>query len=138
MRLLIKPLMPRLRPASRLHPRPGRLILDALEVNDPLKKMTRIPGTSKKISLPRIFLLMHYQAGPNPHRYSLKRNKIVVLIEENSNDSAKARIPLLLASTPLLSRKTRTRIRTRRTSLILSATLLSKKAIMPTSAPKKS
>ena len=60
MRLLIKPLMPRPRPAFRLHPGPERWIFDALEVNDLPKKMIKTPETMKRISLLRILLLMHY------------------------------------------------------------------------------
>ena len=138
MRLLIKPLMWRSKPASRLYPGPGRWILNTLEVNDPLKKMTRILGTLKRISLPKILLLMQYHAGPNPHRHSLKRNRIVVLAKENPNNRAKTRIPLPLASMSLLSRRTRTKIRTRKISPTLSATLVSRNAIMPTSALRKS
>ena len=135
--MLIKPLMPRPRPASKLHPGPGRWILNVFEVNIPLKRMTKIPGTSKKISLPRILLLMRHQAG-NPHQHSLRKNRIVVLAKKNLDIKAKARIPLPLASTPLLSRKTRIKIRTKKTSPTLSVTLVSRKAIMPTSAPKRS
>ena len=138
MRLLIKPLMPRPKPASRLHPGPGRWILDALVVNDPLRKRTKIPGISKRISLPRILLLMRHQAGPNPLRHSPRRNRTVVLAEEDPDDRAKARILLPLASTPPPSGKTRIRIRTRKTYPMLSATLASRKAIMPTSVPRRS
>ena len=138
MRLLIKPLMLRSKPASRLYPRPGRWILDAFEMNYPLRKMTRIPGTLKRISLLRIPLLIRHQAGSNPHRHSLRRNRTVVLVEEDPDNRAKTRIPLPLASTPLLSGKTRTRIRTKKTSPTLSAILVSKKAIMLISAPRKS
>ena len=81
---------------------------------------------------------MHHQVEPNPLRHSPRRTRTVVLTEENPNNRAKARIPLLLASTPPLSGKTRTRIMTKRTSSTLIAILVSKKAITPTSAPKKS
>ena len=134
----MKPLKPRPRPAFRLHPGPGRWILNALKVNDPLRRMTRILGPLKGISLPRILLLMHYQVGPNLHQHSLRKNKIVVLVKEDPDNRAKARILLSLASTPLLSEKTKIRIKTRRTSPILSTTLVSRKAIMSTSAPKRS
>ena len=130
--------MPRPRPASRLHPEPGRWILNAFELNDSLRRMTRIPEISKRISLPRILLLMRYQARTNPHWRSLRRNRIVVLVEENPDNRIKARIPLPLASTPLLSERTKTRIRTRKTSPTLSATPVSRKAIMPTSALRRS
>ena len=135
---MIKLLMPRPRLASRLYPGPGRWILDALEVNNLLRKMTRISGILKRISLPKILLLMHYQVGSNPHRHSLKRNRIVVFAEEDPGNRAKARILLPLASTLLLSRRIRTRTRTKKTSPILSATLISRNAITPTSVPEKS
>ena len=138
MRLLIKPLIPRPKPASRLHPGPGRWILDALMVNNLLRRRSKIPRVSKRISLPRILLLMRHQAGPNPHRHSLKRNRIVTLVKEGPNNRAKARTPLPLASMLLQSRKTKTRIRIRKTSPILSATFVSRKTTMPTSAPRKS
>ena len=136
MRLLIKPLMPRLKPASRLHPRLRRWILDALVVNDPLKRRTKIPGISKRISLPRILLLMRHQAGPNPLRHSPRRNRTVVLTEEDPDNKAKARILRPLASTPSLSG--RIRIRTRKTYPTLSATPASRNVIIPTSVPKRS
>ena len=138
MRLLIKPLMPRPKPAFRLHPGPGRWIFDAFVVNDPLRRRTKSLGISKKISLPRILLLMHHQTGPNPLWHSPKRDKTVVLVEENPDKRAKAKTPLPLASTPLQSGKTRTRIRTKKTSLTLSAILVSRKTTMPTSALRKS
>ena len=138
MRLLIRPLMSRPKPASKLHPGPERWMFNALEVNNPPKKMTRTPGTMKKISFPRILLLMHYQVGPNPLRHSSKRTRVVILTKKDPNNRAKARIPLPLASMPLLSEKTRIRIRIKRTSPTLNATFVSKKAITPTSAPKKS
>ena len=134
--MLIKPLIPRPKPASRLHLGLGRWILDALVVNDPLKRRTKIPGISKRISLPRILLLMRHQAGPNPLRHSPRRNKTVILAEEDPDDRAKARILLPLASTPPLSG--RTRIRTRKTYPTLSATPASRKVIMPTSVPRRS
>ena len=130
--------MPRPRPASRLHPGPGRWIFNALEVNDPPKRMTRIPKTLKRISLPRILLLMCCQAGFNPHRHNLKKNRIVVFDKENPNDKAKARMFLPLASTPLLPGRTRTRIRTRKTSQTLSTTPVKRNAIIPTCVPRKS
>ena len=136
MRLLIRPLIPRPKPASRLHTRPGRWILDAFEVNDPPRRMTKTSETTKKISLPRIFLLMHHQMEPNPLQYSLRRNRTVVFAKEDPDDKAKARILLPLASTPLLSG--RTRIRTRKTYPTLSATPASRKVIMPTSVPRRS
>ena len=138
MRLLIKPLMLMSKPASRLYLRPGRWILNALVVNDPLRKKTKILGILKRISFPRILLLMRLQAGPNPHRHSLRRNRTAALVEEGPNDRAKARIPLPLVSTPLQSGRTRTRIRIRKTSPTLSATLVSRKVTMPTNAPKRS
>ena len=130
--------MLRLRPASRLHMGPGRWILDALVVNNPLRRRTKISRILKKISLPRILLLMRHQVGPNLHRHSLKRNRTVALVEEDPNDRAKARTPLPLASMPLQLGKTKTRIRTRKTSPTLNAILVSRKATMPTSASRKS
>ena len=97
MRLLIKPLMPRLKPASKLHPGPGSCILDALVVNNLLRKKTKIPRISKRISFPRILLLMHHQVGPNPLWHSPRRNRIVVLAKEDPDNRAKARILLPLA-----------------------------------------
>ena len=134
--MLIRPLMPRPKPASRLYPERKRWILDALEVNGLPRRRIRTPGITKRISLPRILLLIHRQVGPNPLRPSPKRNKTVVLTKENPDNRATARILLPLASTPLLSR--RTRIRTRKTYPTLSATPASKKIIMPTSVPRKS
>ena len=138
MRLLIKPLMLRPRPASSLYPGPERWIFDALEVNNLSKKMTKTLETMKRISLPRIFLLIHYQIRPNLLWQSPRRTKTVVLAEENLDDKVKAKILLSLASTLLPSRKTRTRIKIRKIYLILSTTHISKKAIMPTSVLKKS
>ena len=133
---MIRPFMPRPRPASRLYPRPGRWILDALKVNGQPRKRTRTPGTPRKISLPRIFLLMHHYLGLNPLLHSPRRNRTVVLAKEDPDNKAKARILLPLASTPLLSG--RTRIRTRKTYPTLSATPASRKVIMPTSVPRRS
>ena len=130
--------MPRPRPASRLYPGPGRWILDALEVNSQPRRRTRILGTTRRINLPRILPLMRHQVGPNLLLHSPRRNRTVVLAEEDPNNKAKARILLPLASTPLLSGRTKTRIRTRKISPILSTTLVSKKIIMPTSVPKRS
>ena len=109
MKLLIRPLMPRPKPASRLHPERGRWILNALEVNGLPRRRIRTPGITKKISLPRIFLLIHRQVGPNPLWPSPRRNRTVVLAKEDPNNRAKDRILLPLASTPLLSGKTRIR-----------------------------
>ena len=130
--------MPKPRPAFRLHPGPEKWILDTLKINGQSKKRTRIPGTTRRISLPRIFLLMHHQVRPNLLRHSPRKNRIIVLAEEDPNNKAKTSIFLPLASTPLLSGKTRTRIRTKKTSLTLSATLVSRKAITQTSVPRKS
>ena len=105
-------------------------------VNDPLRRRTKIAGISKRISLPRIFLLMRHQARLNPLRHSPRRNRTIVLVEEDLDDRAKARILLPLASTPLLSGKTR--IKTRKTFPTLSATPASRKVIMPTSVPRRS
>ena len=138
MRLLIRPLMPRPRPASRLYPGPRRWILAALEANNLPRKMTRTPGTRKIISFPRIFLLIYYEVGLNPLRHGPKRNKKVVFIKEDPNNKAKARILLPLASMPLLSERTKIKIKTIKTSPILNAILVSKKTIMPKSVPKKS
>ena len=133
---MIRPLMPRPKPASRLHPERRRWILDAFEVNGLPRRRIRTLEITKRISLPRILLLIHCLLGPNPLRPSPKRNRTVVLAEENPNDRAKARILLLLASMPLLSG--RTRIRTRKTYPTLSATPASRKVIMPTSVPRRS
>ena len=138
MRLLIRPLMPRPRPASRLHPGLGRWILNVLEVNDPPKRMTRTLGTTKRISFPRILLLMHHHVGPNPLWHSPRRTRTVILAKEDPDNRAKAKIPLPLASMPLLSGRTKIKIRTRKTSPTLSATLVSRKANMPTNLPRKS
>ena len=138
MRLLIRPLMLRLNPASRLYPGPKRWILDAPEVNDLPRKMTKTPGTIKKISLPRILLLIHHYVGPNLLRHSPRKIKTVVLAKKNPDNKTKARILLLLTSTPPQSRRTKTKIRARKTYLILIAILVSKKVIMPTNIPKKS
>ena len=126
------------RPASRLRLGPRRWILDALKVNDLPRRITRTPWTTKRISVPRILLLMHHQMEPNLLRHSPKKTRIVILAEENPDNRAKARIPLPLALMPLLSGKTRTKIRTRKTSPTLSATLVSRKTITPTSAPRRS
>ena len=138
MRLLIRLLMPRPKPASRLHPGLGRWILNALEINNLPKKMIKTPETTKRIIFPRILLLIHHQVGTNPLRHSPKRNKIVILIKKNLDNKAKAKILLPLALTPLLSERTRTKIRTTRTFPTLNATLISRKAITPTSALKRS
>ena len=138
MRLLIKPLMPRPKPASRLHPEQGRWILDALKVNGLPRRRIRTPGITKRISLPRILLLIHRQMGLNPLRHSPRRNRTVVLAKEDPDDRAKARILLPLVSTPLLLGRTRTRIRIRKTYPIMSATPASRKVIMPTSVPRRS
>ena len=138
MRLLIKLLMPRPKPASRLHPGPGRWIFDAFEVNGPSKRRKRTPEITKKLNLPRILLLMHCQVGLNLLRHSPRRNRTVIVAEENPHDKAKARILLPLASTPLLLGRTRTRISTRKTYPTLSAIPASKKVIMPTSVPRRS
>ena len=138
MRLLIRPLMPRPKPASRLYPRSEKLIFDALEVNKLPRKMTKTLGTIKRISFPRIFLLMDHQVGPNPLHPSPQKTRIVIFAKENPNNKAKARILLPLASTLSPSERTRTKIRTRRTSPILSVTLVSRKTIMPTNVSKRS
>ena len=138
MRLLIKPLMPRPKPASRPYPGQERWILDALEVNDLPRRRIKTPGITKKISLPRILLLMHCQVGPNPLRHSPRRNKTVILAEEDPDDRAKARILLSLVSTPLLSGRTKTKLRTTKTYPTLSATPASRKVIIPTSVPRRS
>ena len=134
--MLIKPLMPRPKPAFRLHPGRERWILNALEVNGLPRRRIRTPGITKRISLPRILLLIHRQVGPNSLRPSPRRNRTVVLAKENPDDRAKDRILLLLASTPLLSG--RTRIRTRKTRPTLSATPTRRKIIIPTSVPRRS
>ena len=81
---------------------------------------------------------MHHQVESNPLWQNLRKTKTVVLAKQDPNDRAKAKIPLPLASMPLLLGRTRTKIRTKRTSLTLSATLVSRKAITPISAPRKS
>ena len=135
---MIRPLIPRLRPAFRLHPGSERWIFDVFKVNGQPKKRTKTPKTTRRISLPRIFLLMHHQVGPNLLWHSPRRNRIVVLAKEDPDDKAKARILLPLASTPPPSGKTRIRIRTRKTYPTLSTTLASRKAIMPTSVLRRS
>ena len=130
--------MPKLRPASRLYPRPEWLIPNALKINDPLRKMTRTLETSKRRSFPKILLLMRHQMGPNPHRHSPKRTRIVVLAEEDPNNKAKARILLPLTSMPLLSKRTRTKIKTWKIYPTLSAIFVSRKVIMPISVSRKS
>ena len=130
--------MPRPKPASRLYPRQERWILDTFEVNGLPRRKIRIPGITKRISLPRILLLKHRQVGLNPLQHSPKRNRRVVLAKKEPNDRAQAGILLPLASTPLPLGKTRIRIRTRKTYPTLSATLANRKAIMPTSVPRRS
>ena len=100
--------------------------------------MTSIPKTSKRISLFKILLLIYHQVGLNLLRHSPRKTRTVILAKKDPNNKAKARILLPLVSTPPLSGKVRTKIRTRRTSPSLSATLVSKKVNMPTSAPKRS
>ena len=135
---MIKLLMPSPRPASKLHLGQERWILNALKVNGLLKRRIKILEITKKISLPRILLLIHRQVGLNPLWHSQERNITIVLAEEYPDDRAKARILLLLASTPLPSGKTRIKIRTRKTYPTLSAIFANKKAIIPTSVRKKS
>ena len=137
MRLLIKSLMSRPRPASKLHPGPEKRIFNALKVNDLPKKMTRTLETLKKISLSKILLLMRHQMGPNPHWHSPKRTRTVIFAKKDPNNKAKARILLQLASMPPLSGKTRTKIRIRKIYSTLSAILISRKIIMPTSISKR-
>ena len=91
---MIKLLMPRPRPASRLHPGREKWIFNALKVNGLLRKKIRTPEITKRISFPRILLQMHRQVGLNPLRHSSRRNRIVVLAEEDPDDRAKARILL--------------------------------------------
>ena len=134
--MLIKPLMPRPKPASRLHPERGRWIFDALEVNGLPRRRIKTPGITKRISLPRILLLIHRQVEPNLLRPSPRRNRTIVLAKEDPDDKAKTRILLPLLSTPLLSR--RIKIRTKKTYPTLSAIPASRKVIMLTSVPKKS
>ena len=129
--------MPRPKPTSRLYPGPRRWIFDALKVNNRPKKMTKTSETTKRISFPRILLSMHHQLGSKALRHILKRTRTVVLVDKDPDNRAKARILLLLASMLLLSGKTRTKIRTRKTSPTLSATLVSKKTITLTSALRK-
>ena len=130
--------MPRPRPASRLHQLPERWIFDVLKVNNQPRRRIRTPEIMKRISFPRILLLMHHHMGLNPLQHSPRRNKIVVPAEKNLDNKAKARILLPLTSTLPLSRRTKTRIRTRKTYLILSATPVSRGVIMPKGIPKKS
>ena len=134
--MLIKPLMLRPKPASRLHPGRGRWILNALEVNNLPRKRIRTPGITKRISFPRILLLIYCQVGPNLFRPSPRRNRTIVLADKDPDDRVKARILVPLTSTPLLSG--RTKIRTRKTYPTLSAILASRKVIMPTSVPRRS
>ena len=133
---MIKPLMPRPKPASKLHPGRERWILDVFEVNGLPRRRIKTPGITKRINLPRILLLIYCQVGPKPLRPSPRRNRTVVLAKKDPDNRVKARILLPLASTPLLSG--RTKIRTRKTYLTLSATPASKKVIMPKGIPRKS
>ena len=135
MKLLIKPLMSRPRPATRLYPGLERWIFDVFEVNDLPRKMTRTPKIMKRISFPKILLLIHHQVGPNLFWHSLRRTKTIVFAKKDPNNKVKARILLPLASTPPPSRRIKTRIRTRKTYPTLSATLISKNVIMPTNVP---
>ena len=137
MRLLIRPLMSRPRPASKLHSGPEKWIFNAFEVNNLPRKMTRTSKIMKKISFPRILLLMHHQIGPNPLRHSLKRTKTVVSAKENPDNKAKARIFLPLALMPPLSGRTKTKIRIRKIYPSLSGILVSRKVIMLITVPKK-
>ena len=130
--------MPRPRPAFMLYPRPERWIFNALKVKDPPRRMAKTPETLKKISFPRILRLMRHQVRPNSHQHSPKKTRTVVFIKENPNNKAKARILLLLASTPPLSGKTRTKIRIRKTYPVLSVTIVSKKIIIPANIPRRS
>ena len=101
--------------------------------------MTKTPKTIKRISLSKNFRLMYYKVGPNTHYHSQpKMIKIVVFAKENPNDKVKARIFLSLASLPPLSKRIRTKIRTKKTYLTLSPTFVSRKIIIPTIVPKKS
>ena len=138
MRLLIRPLMPRPKPASRLYPGPEKSIFDALEVNNPSKKMTRTLETLKRISFPRILLLIRHQVRLNPHRHSPIKTRIVILAKKNHDNKVKAKIFLPLASMLLLSGSSKIRIRRRKTYLILSAILVSKNLIMLISVPRRS
>ena len=130
--------MPRPRPVSKLYQGPEKWTFDALKVNNPSRKMTKTSKTLKRISFPRILLLMHYQVRPNPYRHSPRKTKTVVLAEEDPDDKPKARILLPLALTPLLSRRKKTKIRTKKTYPTLSTILVSKKIIMPTNVLRRS
>ena len=92
--------------------------------------MTRTLRTMKRISLPKILLLMHHQVRPNPLRHSPRRTRTVVLAEENPNNKAKTKILLPLALMPPSLGRIKTRTKTRKTYLTLSATLVSRKVIM--------
>ena len=130
--------MPRPKPASRLYTGSERWILNTLKVNNPARRMTKTPKTLKKISFPKILLLMRYQVGLNPHWHSPKKIRIVVLAKKDPDNKAKTRILLSLALTIPLSGKIRTKIKIKKIYPILSTTLISRMVIMPTSVPKKS
>ena len=138
MRLLIKLLILRPKLVSRLHPGLERWILNTLKVNNLPRRMTRTSGTTKRLSFSRIFLLMHHQMGLNPLQNSLRMTKTVVFAKENPDNKAKTRILILLTSTLLPSKKTRTRIRTKKIYLTLNTTLISRKIIMPTNVLRRS
>ena len=80
---------------------------------------------------------MHHEVRPNLLRHSPKRTKTVVFAKEDPDNKGKLKILLPLASTLPLSGKIRSKIKIGRTSPTLSATLISRKAIMQTSAPKR-
>ena len=138
MRLSIRLLMPRPRPAFRLYSGPKRRIFDVFKVNNPPRKITKTLGTMKRISVCKIFLLIHYQVGPNLFQYTPRKTRTVVFAKENPDDKAKARIRLPLASMPPPSGKIRTRIRIKKTYPTLSTTIVSRKVIMPTNVARRS
>ena len=76
--------------------------------------------------------------GPNPFRHIPKKTKTLVFVKEDRDDKAKNRILLPLMLTPPPSERTRTRIRTKKIYLTLSAILVSRKVIIPISVLKRS
>ena len=73
---------------------------------------------------------------PNPHRHSSRKTITIVLLKKNPDNKAKARIPLPLASTPMVSGIIR--IRSRKTHQTLNAILVNRKVIIPISVLRRS
>ena len=133
--------MQRPRLASRLNPKQEKWIPNTLKVNNQLKKMTRTPRTLKRISFFRIFLLIrhHHQVGLNSHWYSQQRKtRTIVFAGKNPINKAKVRTRILLPPASMALPSEKTKIKTKRTYLILSTTIVSKRATMPISVLKRS